>query len=107
MLAHLTSETRHANIFMRHGRGAAADFDLLADGERAGAMSSGDNVTTKAPTGRHVLTRRDGFLSGALQQDLILGAGIARYYLLTRNTKYEELFQLTAEQVRPELKSLR
>jgi hypothetical protein len=80
-----------------------SDFDFFVDGQRIGTMTSGDYITAKVPAGRHVLIRQ----GGAFQQDLILGAGITHYYLLTRNTKYEEFFQLTAEQVSPELKSLR
>jgi hypothetical protein len=86
-----------------------SDFDFFVDGQRIGTMTSGDYITAKVPAGKHVLTRRsNGFLPGySFQQDLILGAGITHYYLLTRNSKYEEFFQLTAEQVTPELKSLR
>jgi hypothetical protein len=86
-----------------------SDFDFFVDGQRIGTMTSGDYITAKVPAGRHVLIRRgNGFLPGyPFQQDLILGAGITHHYLLTRNTKYEEFFQLTAEQVTPELKSLR
>jgi hypothetical protein len=86
-----------------------SDFDFFIDGQRIGTMTSGQYIVAKVPAGMHVLTRRStGFLLGAsFQQDLILGAGITHYYLLTRNTKYEEFFQLTAEQVSPELKSLR
>jgi hypothetical protein len=84
-----------------------SDFDFFVDGQRIGAMTTGDYIIAKVPAGRHVLTRRGGVFSASFQQDLILGAGITHYYLLTRNTKYEEFFQLTAEQVTPEWKSLR
>jgi hypothetical protein len=84
-----------------------SDFDFFVDGQRIGTMTTGDYITAKVPAGRHVLIRRGGVFSASFQQDLILGAGITHYYLLTRNTKYEEFFQLTAEQVSPELKSLR
>jgi hypothetical protein len=85
------------------------DFDFFVDGRRIGTMTTGEYITAKVPAGRHVLTRQgSGIFPGMpFQQDLILGAGITHYYLLTRNTKYEEFFQLTAEQVTPEWKSMR
>jgi hypothetical protein len=85
------------------------DFDFFIDGQRIGTMATGEYITAKVPAGKHVLTRQgSGMLPGMpFQQDLILGAGITHYYLLTRNTKYEEFFQLTAEQVTPEWKSMR
>jgi hypothetical protein len=86
-----------------------SDFTFAVDGQRIGAMTSGDYITAKVPAGRHVLTMDGGSLLSlgvSLKVDLILGAGISHYYLITKG-KYMEFYQLTAEQVNPDLKSLR
>jgi len=84
-----------------------SDSDFSVDGQRIGTMTSGDYITAKVPSGRHVLTMGSGAIFGpSLKADLILGAGIAHYYLITKK-KYMEFYKLTAEQVSPELKSSR
>jgi hypothetical protein len=48
-----------------------------------------------------------GTLSGpSLKADLILGAGITHYYVIMKR-KYMDFYRFAAEQVSPELKSVR
>jgi hypothetical protein len=100
-----------------------SDFEFFVDDQRIGAMTSGEYIVAKVPAGRHVLIRRaNGFFAGPpFYHGLILSAGTTHYYLLRKEvrgagrvkgvgpivTAVDEFFQLTAEQVGPELKSLR
>jgi hypothetical protein len=101
-----------------------SDFEFFVDDQSIGTMTSGEYITAKVPAGRRLLTRRaTGFLAAGPPRlhGLILSAGTTHYYLLRKEitgagmvkrvgpivTAVDEFYQLTAEQVGPELKSLR
>ena len=57
------------------------DLPVFLDGKRIGAITNGDYLVVKAPSGEHVLSLDMSLTSGELiRQKLILGAGSTRYF---------------------------
>lgn len=85
-----------------------SDFDFFIGGKRIGRMTSGDYITAKVPAGRQTLIMGDGvsLFTDGLKEEVILGAGMTYYYMITKR-KYMEFYQLSADQVGPDLKGLR
>lgn len=86
-----------------------SDVGVFVDGKPIGAITGGDYVTAKIPSGKHVLSIKGGvgFLGGGNEQNVVLGSGRTSYYRITYTNKYFEITELGPEQGAPDLSGLR
>lgn len=67
----------------------STDVPVFLDGKRIGAMTNGDYLVVKLPSGEHSLGLDVGLSSGRLlKQDIVLGMGSTRYFHVERQDAF-------------------
>jgi hypothetical protein len=72
------------------------DIEIVIDGRKAGAMTSGEYIVTQAASGDHAITFQTKFMSMTVwQADIFVGGTNTPHYYRVRKIDHDDKFQTT------------